>query len=136
MFLLVVPNRTRRTLHAVISKYVRRGSHIVTYKWAGYSNLQELGYMHSTINHSHWFKDPITAACTNMIEGKWNGIKKQIPRQGFRCGVVLQTYLGEHMWHQKHKATYWHSLMHALHNDTNYRMVHGTKPPLIDKYGP
>ena len=35
VFLLVVPNRTRRTLHAVISKYVRRGSHIVTDKWVG-----------------------------------------------------------------------------------------------------
>ena len=134
VFLVVVPNRTRRVLREVISQYVRRGSYVVTDCWARYNNLQELGYVHATVNHSRWFKDPTTGACTNTIEGKWNGIKKQIPRQGFRSAVVLQSYLGEHMWRQQNKTTCWHSLMRMLRHDTNYRMAHGEKPPFMLEY--
>ncbi|KAI8381498.1 uncharacterized protein BYT42DRAFT_545377 [Radiomyces spectabilis] len=37
--------------------------------WSGYNNIDEDGiYKHLTVNHSHYFKDPVTGAYTNSIE--------------------------------------------------------------------
>jgi hypothetical protein len=34
-----------------------------------------MGYEHHTVNHSIHFKDPITGAHTNAIEGTWRHVK-------------------------------------------------------------
>jgi transposase-like protein len=66
-FLVVVPNRTADTLTTIIHRFVRPGSTIYTDCWAGYSNLESLGYAHRTVNHSQTFRDG--DVCTNTIEG-------------------------------------------------------------------
>lgn len=66
-FLVVVPNRTADTLTTIIRRFVRPGSTIYTGCWAGYNNLESLGYVHRTVNHSQTFRDG--DVCTNTIEG-------------------------------------------------------------------
>lgn len=49
------------TLQQVIQQHVREGSIIYTDLWRGYNSLEEnLGLEHHTVNHSLWFRDPIT----------------------------------------------------------------------------
>lgn len=92
-----VPNRTKRTLNAVISRYVEPGSFIHTDSWGGYNDLNSLGYVHLTVNHSVNYVDPDTGAHTNDIEGAWNSIKAPYKRmRGNR--KHLQSHLDEAAW--------------------------------------
>lgn len=118
VFFVVVPDRTMQTLHRTIQTHVEVGSHIITDCWKGYNNLDKCGYLHDTVNHSKWYKDPKTGLHTNTIEGKWNGVKGQMPRQAFRNPYVLQTYLGEVMWRTKFKGDLWFAFLGALRYDT------------------
>ena len=124
-FFLVVPNRTRVTLTEVIKTYVRPGTHIITDGWAAYNHLSEEGYTHTSVNHSRFYMDPATGAHTNTIEGKWNGVKKVVPRQGFRTPYVLQTYLGETMFRAKYNGNMWKGLLDALRTDSTMRATYG-----------
>lgn len=47
--------------------------------WRAYSELNNMNYIHQTVNHSQNFKDPNTGACTNTIEGLWRVAKDRIP---------------------------------------------------------
>eukprot|EP00171_Calliarthron_tuberculosum_P022331 IDg22331t1 len=92
-----VPNRTKKTMNAVITRYVASGSHIQTDMWGGYNDLNELGYVHSTVNHSENYVDPESGAHTNDIEGAWNIAKAPYKRmRGNR--MHLQSHLDEAAW--------------------------------------
>ena len=109
-FAVVVPDRTRETLHGVIKKFIKPGTRIVSDGWSAYSTLGQLEdvlYEHEVVNHSKRFKNWDTGAHTNTIEGKWNKLKKSIPRQGFRQEKVLQEYLGEQMWRHTNRGHLW-----------------------------
>lgn len=77
IILIHVPVRNRATLERIIMKYVRHGSTVRTDKWGGYARLSSLGYIHETVNPS--FKDPVTGAHTNTIEGNWSPLKRFVP---------------------------------------------------------
>jgi hypothetical protein len=68
----------------------------------------------ATVNHSLFYVDPFDGTHTNTIEGKWNGMKKAIPRQGFKTDKMLQEYLGEQMWRRANKGRLWEAAMEAL----------------------
>uniref|UniRef100_A0A0L8FNR6 ISXO2-like transposase domain-containing protein n=1 Tax=Octopus bimaculoides TaxID=37653 RepID=A0A0L8FNR6_OCTBM len=53
-------------------------SKLFKYKWASYRNLQQLGYIHRTVNHSKNFVDSEAGACTNHIEAYWSRIKRRL----------------------------------------------------------
>lgn len=98
-----VPNRTKQTLNAVIHRYVAAGSYIETDRWAGYNDLNALGYVHTTVNHTENYVDPITGAHTNEIEGAWNAIKDPYKRMhGNR--KHLQSHLDEAAWRMLRSA--------------------------------
>ena len=71
LFLLEVPVRNRQTITAALQTYIRPGSTIVTDFWRGYStaDIEQMGCSHQTVNHRNFYRDPITGACTNTIEG-------------------------------------------------------------------
>ncbi|MGL6009028.1 MAG: transposase [Culicoidibacterales bacterium] len=52
MFFKEVLFRNRSTIASVLSECVEIGSTIITDCWSGYVNLEELGYIHMTVNHS------------------------------------------------------------------------------------
>lgn len=47
--------------------------------WKAYSEIEKHNYSHQTVNHSQNFKDPVTGACTNTVEGLWRIAKHRIP---------------------------------------------------------
>ena len=55
----------------------------------------------------------------HTVEGKWNKLKKLIPRQGFRDNDVLQEYLGEQMWRRTNQGHLWEASIVALKDYIN-----------------
>ena len=99
---VVVPNRRRRTLVAIINHYLR-GNNVTIHTdcWRGYLNLTNFVprcTLHETVNHSRHFVDPITGAHIQGIESAWNRIKTQIKKSKGCRRAHLQSYLNEHMW--------------------------------------
>lgn len=59
-------------------------------------------YIHKTVNHSKYFKDPKTGVHTNTIEGTWNGIKLGLsPRNRTEKGMMQ--HLLEYQWRKDNR---------------------------------
>ena len=97
-----IPDRQASTLTPIISKYVLPGSEIWTDCWKGYNSLKHLGrvspYIHKTVNHSRYFRDPITGVCTNQVEGLWSCLKMYLRRLGVMNSPFLEEYIDVFMW--------------------------------------
>ncbi len=110
-----VIRRNTETLRNWIEAVVAPGSVIVTDEWRGYRFLGDHpDYTHFTVNHSENFVDPETGRHTQRIEGKWGGLKKQIPQ---RCrGVnILPSYLNAINWMQRNSNDdIWEAFMTRL----------------------
>jgi hypothetical protein len=50
-----------------------------------------------TVNHFHFFKDSITSAHTNSIEGTWIHVKRSLNKNGTRK-ALLDNYFAEFRW--------------------------------------
>ena len=89
VLLFRVPDRTRETLvHRLITTHIR----------PGYIPLNQLGYIHLSVNHSKNFVDPDSGAHTNTIEGVWALVKKKLK---WMCGTLYEyipSYLDEFTW--------------------------------------
>ena len=61
-FLELVPRHDTATLVPITQRHVLPGTPIWSDEWGGtaYINLNGLGYIHKTVNHSRHFMDPIT----------------------------------------------------------------------------
>ncbi|EFN88602.1 hypothetical protein EAI_12376, partial [Harpegnathos saltator] len=55
IFVIPIKNRSAATLFTIIQKYVAPGTIIHSYCWKGYNSLNELNYIHQTVNHSQNF---------------------------------------------------------------------------------
>ena len=84
----------------IILRHVRPGSIIITDCWRAYGFISDVidedgggsAYSHLTVNHSRYFRDPVSGAHTNTIEGTWAGLKRMIrPRNRSKdnCGDHL-----------------------------------------------
>ena len=92
-FFTTVANRTEMTLRGLINRHVAFGSDLHTDGFRSYNTtrLTGDGYRHSSVNHSLGFRDPITGAHTNTIEGTWAALKRIIPPRV--RGNLLNAYL-------------------------------------------
>lgn len=99
-----IPDRSAETLEAAIIKHVKPGSIIWTDCWKGYSGLKNLNgvspYLHYTVNHSRYFKDPVTGVCTNQVEGYWSRLKQYLRRLGVMSSPFIEEYIDQFMWRQ------------------------------------
>ena len=72
VLLFRVPDRTRETLvHCLITTFIRPGTVIYSDQFTPYIPLNQLGYIHLSVNHSKNFVDPDSGAHTNIREGLW-----------------------------------------------------------------
>lgn len=121
VFARKVENRQASTLEEIIQEHVLPGSIIHTDLWKGYSNLQSnLNFIHKTVNHSKFFKDPITNVHINTAEGTNNGLKILIrPRNRTK---EVDDHLSEFVWRRLNSDKLWNSFIAAL-KDIHYDLA-------------
>lgn len=114
VFLVPIEKRDKTTLLEIVSQHLLPGTVVYTDLWKGYSRLnEELGLTHRTVNHSLFFKDPVTQVHTNTIEGTWNGIKLRLqPRNRVKEGI--DEHLFEFIWRHRSAGDEWNSFVKAL----------------------
>lgn len=97
-FLVEVPDRTAATLQAEIVKYILPGSHIVSYEWAAYANIDciECGiYRHSVID-KHDFVNPNNRDIhLQTIKNMWARLNRKLNGQFGTSRTLLPSYLYE-----------------------------------------
>lgn len=96
-FFIPVKNRDAKTLREVLEEWVLPGTTIISDCWKGYTDLEQSGFHHLTVNHSINFVDPITKAHTNTVERRWRDIKETIPKYG-RKKNMFASYLAEYQF--------------------------------------
>ena len=108
VLLFRVPDRTRETLvHRLITTHIQPGTVIYSDQFTPYIPLNQLGYIHVSVNHSKNFVDPDSGAHTNTTEGVWALVKKTLK---WMCGTLYEcipSYLDEFTWFRnfgKHQA--------------------------------
>ena len=63
----VAKDKKNETLLPIIQEHIKQESTIYHDDWAGYRNLQHLGYQHGAVCHKHEFVSK-TGVCTNLTE--------------------------------------------------------------------
>lgn len=98
-----------RDIHQIVS----RGMPRFTYDCRGDKHDGPRG-CHQTVNHSENFKDPITGACTNIVEGCNNGLKIKIPRRHRMMGKIRIPLLVA-CWRRKYRGwSQWPNFWRAM----------------------
>jgi transposase-like protein len=118
LFAVKVANRSAETLVPIIQRFVHPESVIHSDRWRAYAGLRDLGYPHFTVNYSQNFVDPDTNACTNIIEGTWNGMKSNI-RPRSRTQAHVESHLYEFIWRRQNENDLWGGFIRAL-KSTHY----------------
>ena len=94
-----VPDRTRETLvHRLITTHIRPGTVIYSDQFTPYIPLNQLGYIHLSVNHSKNFVDPDSGAHTNTIECMWALVKKKLKSMSRTLYKYIPSYLDEFTW--------------------------------------
>jgi transposase-like protein len=100
-FCAVVESRDADTIRSVVRANVLEGSIVHTDEWRGYIGLDRAcNVVHRTVNHSSFFKDPVTGVCTNTVEGLNGALKRSIPPQ-FRNNRYAPQYVDMFIWKRK-----------------------------------
>jgi len=97
----LVEDRTAQTLLPIIQRFIRAGSTIFSDRWAAYNQLTNLGYLHTTVNHSENFVDPATGTCTNAIEAYWSRVKRNIRLHWLSDRDQLPLRIDEFLWRDR-----------------------------------
>lgn len=66
--LVRVPNRTTRTMMAVIARYCAPGRVVHSDGWAAYKALPQQGFEHDLVVHEENYVDPTSGVHTQRIE--------------------------------------------------------------------
>ena len=89
---LRVSDRTRESLvHRLITTHILPGTTIYSNQFTPYIPLNQLRYIHLSVNHSKNFVDPDSGAHTKTIEGVWALIKKKLKCM---CGTLYKNIPG------------------------------------------
>ena len=74
-FLVPVPARDQARLLLIIQQWVEPNTMLWRGMWAAYRSLPQLGFAHSTVNHTLNFVAPLTGILTNRVEEMWQRAK-------------------------------------------------------------
>ncbi|GFV58796.1 DDE_Tnp_IS1595 domain-containing protein [Trichonephila clavipes] len=74
-FFHVVQDRSKDTLLASIKSNIKEGTTIISDCWKSNDCLEDGGFLHLSVNHKMYFKNPEMGTHTNSIEGSWSAIK-------------------------------------------------------------
>lgn len=95
-FITLVPDRSEDTLIFLILKYIKTGTKIYSDSWKSYNKLSNLGYPHSTVNHSIQFMNGIIN--TQKVERFWREVKEVKARYRGVPHDEIEYHLAEFFW--------------------------------------
>ena len=103
----IVPDRSAATLLPIMQQHLRSGTIVHSDEWAAYRRVQQLSPVatHGTVNHSLHFVDPTTGVHTQNVESYWNRVKGKFKRMKGVHESVLDSYMDEFMWRERHGST-------------------------------
>lgn len=94
MIVEVVEDRKKDTLREVIIRRIRTGTTIYSDSWAGYGDLNEIGYIHQMVNHSENFVNPNDKNVhTQTIESSWQKLKSSLKKKELISKFILRNTL-------------------------------------------
>lgn len=102
VFAVPVKNRKRRTLIPIIKRWILPGTEIQSDCWKAYLVLgaKDSVYKYLTVNHTKYYTDPKTGACTNHIEASWRPMKADI-KGSSRRAHFFEAYLAKYMFNKR-----------------------------------
>ncbi|KAG0973933.1 hypothetical protein G6F29_012533 [Rhizopus arrhizus] len=109
------------------------GSHVMVDCWKGYKGIDSdprRNLIVETVNHSKTFRDPKTGACTNTIEGTWNGIKRGVTSR-HRTASMMPWKLVEFIWRRKHASNHWKAMLACFSQVSFTRAGIADQGPLV-----
>ncbi|KAG0890628.1 hypothetical protein G6F33_014181 [Rhizopus arrhizus] len=109
------------------------GSHVMVDCWKGYKGIDSdpsRNLTVETVNHSKTFRDPKTGACTNTIEGTWNGIKRGVTSR-HRTASMMPWKLVEFIWRRKHASNHWKAMLACFSQVSFTRAGIADQGPLV-----
>ena len=125
-FFMPVAKRDEDTLLPLLLQFVKPGSIIMSDYWGAYRTdiLEAKGFYHVKVNHTVGWKEvhdhkvlgEITA-CTNKIEGVWNGIKMYCPVQHMNF-FDMEMELAIYWFRSTHSDNIWAAFWYAFHFTT------------------
>ena len=112
VMLEMVDQRDANTLLPIITTTVAPGSIIWSDMWRAYNQLEQLGFVHDTVNHSREFVSP-SGTHTQIIEGVWALCKQFLRKRHAKSREHLEQYI--HEWAFRRNlapdfASAWHHL--------------------------
>lgn len=115
-FLVETFFRSAAQLEAIILANVEIGTTVYTDEWAGYNNLNALGFLHDTVNHTTNFINHTTGANTQKIEGTWSVAKRWLRKKSItnRCDLFL--YFTEFCFKRKYRVVCFEKIMCQVKN--------------------
>ena len=113
-FVRIINDRSANTLLPIINEVCLPGTVIYSDQWRSYNRISQLGFVHSTVNHSLRFIDPETGAHTQAIESYWAKIKNRIKQRKGVLGEKLDLYLVEWMWKDNIYNENWNNVMELI----------------------
>ena len=100
MFLDILPSRSKESIEAALTKWIKKGTIVITDAYIGYADLERLGFVHFDVNHREAFIDPHSGAHTERIEGLWHQLRRSLPGVGVRA-KDLPGYLAAEMFRRR-----------------------------------
>ncbi|KAJ0404059.1 hypothetical protein P43SY_004314 [Pythium insidiosum] len=93
-------DRSTRNTHIISDLFASYVSANTKHTLANEKSLKHLSYMHTWVNHSKDFKDPVTGAHTNGIEGCWEAkLKSKIKKmRGLKSMEQAAAIVDECLW--------------------------------------
>ena len=106
------------------------GTTVISDCWGAYHNLGSQGYTHRTVNHSFWFRDPVTGAHTNTIESKWHRVKVFMGH--YNRGEDYEYHLAHNLFAARCKGEGIPSFIQFLHlvANTDWSLCNLPPPPI------
>ena len=113
-YMELVENRSAAVLLPIVRGVVRENSIIHSDEWAAYRRLNEMGYVHGTVNHKLNFFNPVTGAHSQNVESYWNKQKLRSKVMKGISGMELESYLAEWMWRDNQGIFVWQNLLDLI----------------------
>ena len=112
-FLELVADRTRETLHEVLQRRVLSGTFIYSDSWKAYNGLADIGFLHSKVNHSQNFVNPIDSNVhTQNIESFWSKMKRFFRKHSMKQRIHLDDYILEFLYRSEFDDVFDSLLLH------------------------